>query len=213
MSPNSRAAKAPIFWRAACGALSRADPVMAAIIAQHRGSFLVSRGDVFTTLARAIVGQQISVKAAAAVWERFLKVVHPLSPARLATLSASDLEGCGLSGRKREYLIGLGHHFAEQPGLESSLHTMTDEAAIAALTEVRGVGRWTAEMVLIFALLRPDVLPLADLGLMKAMALHYRKGRDISTRQAERLAAVWMPWRSVATWYLWRSLDPEPVDY
>ena len=124
-----------------------------------------------------------------------------------------DLEDCGLSGRKREYLIGLGRHFAEQPRLELSLHTMTDEAVIAALTEVRGVGRWTAEMVLIFALLRPDVLPLADLGLMKAMALHYRNGRDISGPEAERLAAVWMPWRSVATWYLWRSLDPEPVDY
>ena len=213
MSPESRAAKAPIFWRSACEALSRADPVMAAIIAQHRGSFLVSRGDVFTTLARAIVGQQISVKAAAAVSARFLNVVHPLSPGRLATLTTNDLEDCGLSGRKREYLIGLGCHFAERPGLESSLHSMTDEAVIAALTEVRGVGRWTAEMVLIFALLRPDVLPLADLGLMKAIALHYRNGRDISIRQAERLAAVWMPWRSVATWYLWRSLDPEPVDY
>ena len=213
MSPNSRAVKAPIFWRPACKALSGADPVMAAIIAQHRDSFLVSRGDVFTTLARAIVGQQISVKAAAAVWARFLKVVHPLSPGRLATLTISDLEDCGLSGRKREYLVGLGRHFAERPSLESSLQAMTDEAVIAALTEVRGVGRWTAEMVLIFALLRPDVLPLADLGLMKAMALHYRNGRDISPPQAERLAAVWMPWRSVATWYLWRSLDPEPVDY
>lgn len=213
MSPNSQAAKAPIFWRSACGALSRADPVMATIIAQHRGSFLVSRGDVFTTLARAIVGQQISVKAAATVWARLLNVVHPLNPGRLATLAASDLDGCGLSARKREYLIGLGRHFAEQPGLESLLLTMTDEAVIAALTEIRGVGRWTAEMVLIFALLRPDVLPLADLGLMKAIALHYRNGRDISTRQAERLAAAWMPWRSVATWYLWRSLDPEPVDY
>jgi DNA-3-methyladenine glycosylase II len=186
---------------------------MATIIAQHRGSFLVSRGDVFTTLARAIVGQQISVKAAATVWARLLNVVHPLNPGRLATLAASDLDGCGLSARKREYLIGLGRHFAEQPGLESLLLTMTDEAVIAALTEIRGVGRWTAEMVLIFALLRPDVLPLADLGLMKAIALHYRNGRDISTRQAERLAAAWMPWRSVATWYLWRSLDPEPVDY
>ncbi len=213
MSPNSRAAKAPIFWRSACTALSRADPVMAAIIAQHQGSFLISRGDVFTTLARAIVGQQISVKAAAAVWARFLKVVHPLGPGRLATLTASDLDDCGLSGRKREYLIGLARHFAERPDLESSLHAMTDEAVIAALTEVRGVGRWTAEMVLIFALLRPDVLPLADLGLMKAIALHYRNGGDISTRQAERLAAAGMPWRSVAAWYLWRSLDPEPVDY
>ncbi|NBW01104.1 MAG: DNA-3-methyladenine glycosylase 2 family protein, partial [Betaproteobacteria bacterium] len=208
MSPNSSAAKAPTFWRSACGALSRADPVMAAIIAQHRGSFLVSRGDVFTTLARAIVGQQISVKAAAAVWARFLNVVHPLSPGRLASLTTADLDGCGLSARKREYLLGLGNYFAQQPSLESSLHDMTDEAVIAALTELRGVGRWTAEMVLIFALLRPNVLPLADLGLMKAIALHYRNGRDISPRQAERIAAVWAPWRSVATWYLWRSLDP-----
>jgi DNA-3-methyladenine glycosylase II len=204
---------APAFWKSACTELSRNDPVMGSIIAQHQGSFLVSRGDVFTTLARAIVGQQISVKAAASVWGRFLAVVHPLSPQTLAQRDAQDLVGCGLSTRKQEYLLGLAQHFAQRPTLQSELHTMPDEQVIDTLTQIRGIGRWTAEMVLIFALLRPDVLPLADLGLMKAISRHYRAGEDLTVRQAQDIATVWMPWRSVATWYLWRSLDPEPVEY
>ena len=204
---------APAFWNSACTELSRNDPVMGSIIAQHQGSFLVSRGDVFTTLARAIVGQQISVKAAASVWGRFLAVVHPLRPQTLAQRSTQDLVGCGLSARKQEYLLGLARHFAEQPTLQSELQTMSDEQVIDTLIRIRGIGRWTAEMVLIFALLRPDVLPLADLGLMKAISRHYRDGRDLTVDEAERIAAMWMPWRSVATWYLWRSLDPEPVEY
>lgn len=183
------------------------------IIAQHRGSFLVSRGDVFTTLARAIVGQQISVKAAASVWGRFLAVVHPLSPERLAQCTAADLRTCGLSARKQEYLLGLGNHFVQQPDLQFRLRVMSDEEVLDALTQLRGVGRWTAEMVLIFALLRPDVLPLADLGLIKAISRHYCHGGELDATQAEHIACAWKPWRSVATWFLWRSLDPEPVDY
>lgn len=211
MSPNSESPAAPPFWRSACAELSRTDPVMRDIIAQHRGSFLVSRGDVFTTLARAIVGQQISVRAAASVWGRFLAVVHPLSPERLAQCAAQDLRTCGLSARKQEYLLGLGDHFARRPDLQSQLQVMSDDEVLDVLTQLRGVGRWTAEMVLMFALLRPDVLPLADLGLMKAISRHYRHGGELSATQANEIASAWMPWRSVATWYLWRSLDPEPV--
>lgn len=213
MSHTLSAPTAPVFWQSACTELSRNDPVMGSIIAQHRGSFLVSRGDVFTTLARAIVGQQISVRAAASVWSRFLAVVHPLNPHSLAQRDPRDLGNCGLSTRKQEYLLGLARHFAQHPTLESELHTMPDANVIETLTQMRGIGRWSAEMVLIFALLRPDVLPLADLGLMKAISRHYRGGGELTVRQAEGIAAMWMPWRSVATWYLWRSLDPEPVEY
>lgn len=203
----------PEFWAPACAALAAADPTMASIIARHRSAFLISRGDVFTTLARAIVGQQISVKAAAAVWTRFLNVAGPLTPERLSGLTDTALAGCGLSARKQEYLRGLGVFFVLRPGLSRELHTMADELVIETLTEIRGIGRWTAEMALIFALMRPDVLPLADLGLMRAISLHYRKGRAVSEASARRIASAWSPWRSVATWYLWRSLDPEPVDY
>ena len=213
MSDISADPTAPAFWKSACTELSRNDPVMSRIIAQHQGSFLVSRGDVFTTLTRAIVGQQISVRAAASVWSRFLAAVSPLSPQTLAQCDAGDLGSCGLSARKQEYLLGLARHLAQHPTLESELHTMSDQQVIDTLTQVRGIGRWTAEMVLIFALLRPDVLPLADLGLMKAISRHYCRGEDLTVRQAEQIATVWMPWRSVASWYLWRSLDPEPVEY
>ncbi len=213
MSAQSPHPNPPEFWGLACSRLQAADPTLAAIIARHQRAFLISRGDVFTTLARAIVGQQISVKAAASVWARFLSIAAPLSPERLASLSAADLAGCGLSARKQEYPLGLGAYFVARPGLQQTLEAMPDEAVIETLTEVRGIGRWTAEMALIFALMRPDVLPLADLGLMRAISIHYRKGREINDRQALRIAKAWTPWRSVATWYLWRSLDPEPVDY
>ncbi|MBU3724354.1 MAG: DNA-3-methyladenine glycosylase 2 family protein [Burkholderiaceae bacterium] len=213
MTAQTSAPTPPDFWRSACKALAAADPIMGVIITRHRSSFLISRGDVFTTLARAIVGQQISVKAAASVWARFLGAVDQLSPERLANLSAVDLAGCGLSARKQEYLLGLGAYFAARPGLQQALQEMPDTAVIETLTEVRGIGRWTAEMALIFALMRPDVLPLADLGLMRAISIHYRKGRETTDQQALKIAAAWAPWRSVATWYLWRSLDPEPVDY
>jgi len=186
---------------------------MADLIAQHRAARLISRGDVFTTLARAIVGQQISVKAAASVWSRVQAAINPLTPAEIVLRNVNDFQGLGLSSRKVEYLRDLSRHFHERPDFAISLESMEDESAIAALTEIRGIGRWTAEMALIFAFMRPDVLPLADLGLLRAISIHYKKGRDVSQQMAEKIAKPWQPWRSVATWYLWRSLDPLPVDY
>jgi DNA-3-methyladenine glycosylase II len=186
---------------------------MARIIAQHPTAKLMSRGDAFTTLARAIVGQQISVKAAQSVWERVQSALAPPDPSCWAAVPDAQWQGLGLSARKIEYLQGLAQHFHASPGLAEELASMADEQVIDQLTAIRGIGRWTAEMALIFAFMRPDVLPLADLGLMKAISIHYRKGRDISAAQAQALSQRWQPWRSVATWYLWRSLDPEPVDY
>jgi DNA-3-methyladenine glycosylase II len=187
--------------------------VLKGIIERHQDAWLVPRGDPFFTLARAIVGQQISVKAAASVWDRVYARIAPFSPVTLANLPADALSGLGLSARKIEYLLDLGTHFAKQPELSEQLFTASDETIIERLTQIRGIGRWTAEMALIFAFMRPDVLPVADLGLMKAISLHYRKGKPVNAQAAQRIATPWRPWRSVATWYLWRSLDPEPVEY
>ena len=210
----------PPWWPRARRALAQADPVMAGIIGRHPRIALASRGDAFATLARSIVGQQISVKAADAVWARLLAACPDMAPRPVLRRRAATLRGCGLSERKVEYLRDLAQHFASGRIDLPTLQAADDEEVIALLTEIRGIGRWTAEMFLIFNLLRPDVLPLDDLGLLKAAGLHYLDGepaaallrRDGRVR-VQALAAAWAPWRSVATWYLWRSLDPVPVEY
>ncbi|MCK6405200.1 MAG: DNA-3-methyladenine glycosylase [Rhodocyclaceae bacterium] len=204
---------APDYWREASRALARGDRVMGTLVRRYRGMSLVSRGDAFGTLARSIVGQQISVKAADAVWSRFSERVGQVTPARLAHFGIAGLEGCGLSVRKTEYLIDLAEHFASGRIDPSRWQGMGDEDVIGELIDVRGIGRWTAEMFLIFYLMRPDVFPLDDLGLQKAVFLHYFAGEKQSRRALAEIGERWRPWRSVATWYLWRSLDPVPVEY
>lgn len=204
---------APDYWQEASRALARGDRVMGTLVRRYRGMSLVSRGDAFGTLARSIVGQQISVKAADAVWSRFSERVGQVTPARLAHFGIAGLEGCGLSVRKTEYLIDLAEHFASGRIDPSRWQGMDDEDVIGELIDVRGIGRWTAEMFLIFYLMRPDVFPLDDLGLQKAVFLHYFAGEKQSRRALAEIGERWRPWRSVATWYLWRSLDPVPVEY
>lgn len=212
--------KAPTYWPKAKRALASADPTLARIIRQHPRVALASRGDAFATLARSIVGQQISVKAADAVWGRLAKTCAALTPRAVLRRRATTLRACGLSDRKVEYLRDLAEHFASGRVDPRALEAMDDEEVIDCLTDIRGIGRWTAEMFLIFNLLRPNVLPLDDLGLLKAISLHYLDGEPTQALLAregrariERLATPWAPWRSVATWYLWRSLDPVPVEY
>jgi DNA-3-methyladenine glycosylase II len=153
------------------------------------------------------------VKAAQAVWDRVLAVVGKMTPRGAADAGPERLLACGLSRRKVEYVLDLAGHFARGAIVPERWQAMGDEQVIAELTEVRGIGRWTAEMFLIFNLLRPDVLPLDDLGLRRAVSLSYRRGRAVSAGGIQRIAQAWQPWRSVATWYLWRSLDPVPVEY
>ena len=204
---------APAYWPTACAELAAADPVMAALIARYPDAILADRGDPFQTLARAIVGQQISVKAADSVWARFSDFARHVTPEHVATLELHALAACGLSRRKAEYLRDLAGHFADGRVEPARWAQMDDDAVIAELTDVRGIGRWTAEMFLIFSLRRPDVWPVDDIGLQKAVALHYLGGErptpKVLRRQGERHA----PWRTVATWYLWRSLDPGVVQY
>lgn len=205
--------KIPAYWKRATRELAAADPVMDALIVRYKGLTLSSRGDAFQTLARSIVGQQISVKAAQSVWDRFAAAVGDMQAKHVLRLSVEQLRGCGLSGQKVNYLRDLSARFAEGAIDVSRWHGMDDEALINELTEVKGIGRWTAEMFLIFYLTRPDVFPLADIGLQRAMELHYNKGRKLTDRRITTLGRLWSPWRSVATWYLWRSLDPVPVEY
>jgi DNA-3-methyladenine glycosylase II len=203
----------PDYWNPASDELARRDLVLAPLIARHRHESLKSRGDPFATLARSIVGQQISVKASESVWRRLLAALPAPTPQAVAAAAPEALRACGLSARKVEYLRDLAGHFLAGRLHAANWDAMDDSAIIAELTDVRGIGRWTAEMFLIFNLLRPDVLPLDDIGLQRAMALHYNGGAPLTRRELGALAENWRPWRSVATWYLWRALDPEPVAY
>ncbi len=203
----------PAYWIQASQDLAQADPVMAELVERHAGESIVSRGDPFATLVRSIVGQQISVKAADSVWARLTAVLPTLTPATVIACSAEQLRTCGLSARKVEYVTDLAAHFDGGQIHTQRWPAMDDAEIIAELTAVRGIGVWTAEMFLIFNQLRPDVFPLDDIGLQKAVARHYLAGERPSRRELTGFGDRWRPWRSVATWYLWRSLDPVPVEY
>jgi len=203
----------PEYWDRAKRALARRDAVMAAIMRRHPKVFMMRRGEPFMTLARAIVGQQISVKAAQSVWNRFAACVGDVTPQNVLLKERPLLRACGLSDRKTEYIADLAQHFADGRIHVHRWPQMSDEEIIAELVEVRGIGRWTAEMFLMSNLLRPDVFPLDDLGLQKGIRLAYYRRKKVSLKTMRRLGESWRPWRSVATWYLWRSLDPLPVEY
>ncbi len=217
--PAARAAapESPAYWDDACKHLARRDRVLKKLIPKFGESRLASRGDAFTTLARSIVGQQISVKAAQSVWDRFAVTVggpsHRLAPKAVLGIETPSLREAGLSARKCEYLQDLAQHFADGRAQPARWGDMDDEAIITELVAIRGIGRWTAEMFLIFHLLRPDVLPLDDLGLLKGISHNYFSGEPVSRAEARDVAEAWAPYRSVATWYIWRSLDPLPVEY
>lgn len=206
----------PGYWDEACRHLSKRDRVMRKLIPQFGEARLQSRGDAFTTLARSIVGQQISVKAAQAVWDRFVALGghrHRIVAADVLTYDVTSMRGAGLSVRKVEYLRDLAEHFVQGRVHVRRWAQMEDESIIEELVAIRGIGRWTAEMFLIFYLMRPDVLPLDDLGLLKGISLNYFSGEPVSRAEARDIGEAWAPFRSVATWYLWRSLDPLPVEY
>jgi DNA-3-methyladenine glycosylase II len=211
----------PAYWDEATRSLSRIEPGLRRLVRAYPGIHLKRRSDPFTTLARAIVGPQISVKAADAIWARFVARVSDgptkkfprLDPARVIAVDTTELRLCGLSQGKAAYLSDLAAHFASGRLDPKQWKKLDDEALIEALIDVKGIGRWTAEMFLIFHALRPDVLPVDDIGLQKAMALHFNGGDRLTPTEMIARAESWRPWRSVATWYLWRSLDPVPVEY
>jgi len=203
----------PEFWEEACKHLMKKDRVMKRLIPQFKDAALQTRGNAFVTLARSIVGQQISVKAAQTVWDRFALLTPQMTPKRVLKLKVDDMRAAGLSARKVEYLVDLAVHFDTHQLRVNQWTALPDEDIITELTAVRGIGRWTAEMFLIFHLTRPNVLPLDDVGLINGISRNYFSGEAVSRSDAREVAAAWAPYRSVATWYIWRSLDPVPVDY
>ncbi|HEX7888295.1 MAG TPA: DNA-3-methyladenine glycosylase 2 family protein [Ramlibacter sp.] len=203
----------PEYWDEARKYLTRRDRVMKRLIPQYGEACLQSRGEAFTTLARSIVGQQISVKAAQSVWDKFAALPRRMTPANVLKLKVDDMRAAGLSARKIEYLVDLALHFDSGAVHVDAWRGMQDEDIIAELVGIRGIGRWTAEMFLIFHLMRPNVLPLDDVGLITGISKNYFSGDPVSRSDAREVAAAWNPYCSVATWYIWRSLDPLPVAY
>ena len=203
----------PDYWAQACQHLIKKDRVMKRLIPQFGNACLQSRGDAFVTLARSIVGQQISVKAAQTVWDRFSALPKKITPANVLKLKVDDMRAAGLSVRKVEYIADLSLHFSSKQVIESEWAMIEDDAIIEELVAIRGIGRWTAEMFLIFYLMRPNVLPLDDVGLINGISRNYFSGEPVSRSDAREVAQAWQPYCTVATWYIWRSLDPVPVAY
>ncbi|CAM3309059.1 DNA-3-methyladenine glycosylase 2 family protein [Polaromonas hydrogenivorans] len=203
------AARVPAYWADACKHLVKKDRVMKRLIPKFGDTCLQSRGDAFSTLARSIIGQQISVKAAQTVWHRFAALTAEMTPAHVLRLKVDDMRATGLSLRKVEYLVDLAINFDAGSIHVQDWQEMDDEAIIAELVAIRGIGRWTAEMFLMFYLTRPNVLPLDDVGLISGISRNYFSGESVSRSDAREVAAAWAPYCSVATWYIWRSLDPK----
>jgi DNA-3-methyladenine glycosylase II len=212
-TPTAVVITAPDFWEDACKHLMKKDRVMKRLIPQFKDSSLQTRGDAFVTLARSIVGQQISVKAAQTVWDRFAVLPKKMTPRNVLKLKVDDMRAAGLSARKVEYLVDLSLNFDNNSLTLQRWDAMDDEEIIAQLVAIRGIGRWTAERFLIFHMLRPNVLPLDDVGLINGISRNYFSGEAVSRSDAREVAAAWAPYCSVATWYIWRSLDPAPVAY
>jgi DNA-3-methyladenine glycosylase II len=197
----------PPYWAEAKAELMKRDRIMNKLIPQFGDMHLRGHPDPFTTLARSIVGQQVTVKAAEAAWTKLRAECPKMTPAQVIKAGAEAIAACGLSKRKTEYILDLAEHFKQKRVHADLWSQMDDEAVIAELVQIRGITRWTAEMFLIFNLLRPNVLPLDDAGLIQGISQNYFSGEPVSRSDAREVAANWEPWRTVATWYLWRSLD------
>ncbi len=202
-----------IAWNRALDQLGSSDPGLAVLFDRFPGERIQTSGDPFRVLANSIVGQQISVKAASAIFGRLSALLGEWSPDAVGKVSDEQLRTAGLSVRKVEYFRGLAAAFLDGTLDPLRWETETDAQVMKELTALRGIGRWTAEMFLIFHLKRPDVLPLDDLGLLQSAARLFGWDYPFDPKQLEHRAEAWRPWRTVGTWYLWRALDPEPVVY
>ena len=205
--------KKPVFWSRAKKNLKKNDKKLGKIIDSYPNDFLFTKSNSFLTLARSIVGQQISVKAAQSVWEKLSLKVGEISPKQINKTHSNALKSSGLSRQKVLYLKNLSLAFINNDLKEKFWDKMTDEEIIDDLIKIKGIGRWTAEMFLIFNLCREDVFPLDDIGMIKGICKIYNLQYPIKREKLINIGNRWKPYRSVATWYLWRSLDPIPVEY
>ena len=203
----------PYFWEKAKKDLIVKDKFLGKIIKDYPRDFLFTKSDPFYTLARSIVGQQISVSAAQAVWERFEKKVGKVNPLTVKSMHYMKLKSCGLSRQKITYLKSLSIAFINKEIQPNKWKNLENEKIIEELIQIKGIGRWTAEMFLIFNLCREDIFPLDDIGMIRGLCKIYQLNYPINRDKVLKIGNRWKPYRSVATWYLWRSLDPIPVEY
>lgn len=205
--------KKPVFWTKAKKKLKRKDKKLGKLMDNYPNDFLFSKSDPFLTLARSIVGQQISVKAAQSVWDKLTLKIKDVTPDQVYKMHSSSLKSVGLSRQKVLYLKNLSKAFINKELRVCLWNKMTNEEIIEDLIKIKGIGRWTAEMFLIFNLCREDVFPLDDIGMIKGICKLYNLKYPIKREKLINIGNNWKPYRSVATWYLWRSLDPIPVEY
>ena len=210
---NKKINKPPVFWQKAKKALSAKDKKLSKVIESYPNDFLFSKSDPFFTLARSIVGQQISVKAAQSVWDKLEIKVKKINPKIILKTHSGTLKSVGLSRQKVNYLKNLARAFIEKKIKINLWNKMNDEEIIQDLIQIKGIGRWTAEMFLIFNLCRADIFPLDDIGMIKGLCKLYKISYPTERERIIKIGDKWKPYRSVATWYLWRSLDPIPVEY
>lgn len=210
---NATEVHIPDYWERAKKTLSKADPVMKCLITEYPGEGLSSRGDAFGTLVRSIIGQQVSVKAAESIVLKLEKKMKHLKPEAFVKMEHDMFREAGLSRQKIVYISELSQKYLESPFTYDSMQALSDQEVKDFLTSFKGVGEWTAEMFMIFLLNRPDEFPIKDIGIQKAIIKQYDKRHSSSLDRMVKLAEIWRPYRTVATWYLWRSLDPIPVSY
>ena len=207
-----RVGSTPEWWSSAKLGLANKDVLLKSLIEEFEEPRLSSRGDLFATLIKSIVGQQISVIAASAVWSRLFDLVGEVNPESILAKTHEELRQVGLSNRKVEYIVGIAEAWTEGLG-EIDWEQMSDEEVVQELVKLRGVGRWTVQMLLIFALLRQDVFPIDDIGLIRGMEKLYNSGKPLETSELNEISEKWIPYRTMGVWYIWRSIDPEPVEY
>ena len=205
--------KKPVFWSVAKKELKKKDKKLGKIIDSYPKDFLFTKSDPFLTLARSIVGQQISVKAAQSVWDKLISKIGNISPNEINRVHSNTLKSAGLSRQKVLYLKNLSKAFIYKELNVNSWNKMSDSEIIEDLIKIKGIGKWTAEMFLIFNLCRADIFPLDDIGMIKGVCKIYKLEYPIKREELIEIGNKWKPYRSVATWYLWRSLDPIPVEY
>ncbi|NCG42708.1 MAG: DNA-3-methyladenine glycosylase 2 family protein [Euryarchaeota archaeon] len=201
----------PEYWEVAKQYLRSIDVVIGKLIDEYEEPPLSSKDELFETLIHSIVGQQISAIAADAIWGRMGLLVDLKTPASYAGVNDQTLRDAGLSFRKIEYIRELVEAWPRLSLVD--WNNMSDEEVRSKLISLRGIGPWTIDMVLIFNLLRPNIFPLGDVGVVRMIERLYANGESLDIEELNKIGNVWAPYRTVATWYLWRSLDPEPVQY
>ena len=206
--------KPPAYWNKAKKVLSKKDKVMAKLILTYKDGALVTRNDVFFSLCKSIIGQQISVAAANSVFLKFEnKCNRKINPKTVNKLSTSSLKSCGLSRQKIRGIKDLAKKILNKEFNSNLIKNMNDEEAIEYLSNLRQIGRWSAEMILLFTFNRSNIWPLQDIGLLRAISNNYKKKYFPPKSFLKKLHKRFSPYCSVATWYLWRSIDDEPIQY